>query len=384
MARKQTFKRRPNKAGTVVKLSGKRRRPWCAKITTGKDIITGRQIQTVLGTFETWDEADDALTLYRLGQKNKITDQEAESLAPDTFQKLVDQREKNMPTFSELYNKVYDDYISKLSDSTQRRYKACYKRLKEIHDFKINKLSLAVLQRVFDKHKDKVSKDSLSDTKILVKKVFEQAIISGAITRDDNLTEYINVSTDYKKTEIVHTSFTIDEIKTLYKDNTFESKLILIYIFTGARPSELLNISRDRFHIDEICRDDGETKKVSYIIAGIKTPTGQDRIIPIHDTVKPFIIEILGNNDTFMPYTQKVPYEAYKRDIFYPTMERLNMNHLPHDTRHTFGTLAELYRLDNYMVKKILGHKFQDLTKDVYTHVMVNKLNEEIKKIKVL
>ena len=92
MARKQTFKRRPNKAGTVIKLSGKRRRPWCAKITTGKDIITGRQIQTVLGTFETWDEADDALTLYRLGQKNKITDTEAEALAPDTFQKLVDQR----------------------------------------------------------------------------------------------------------------------------------------------------------------------------------------------------------------------------------------------------------------------------------------------------
>ena len=85
-----------------------------------------------------------------------------------------------------------------------------------------------------------------------------------------------------------------------------------------------------------------------------------------------------------VPYTQKVPYEVYKRDIFYPTMKRLDMNHLPHDTRHTFGTLAELYKLDSYMVKKILGHKFQDLTKDVYTHVMVNKLNEEINKIKVL
>ena len=65
-----------------------------------------------------------------------------------------------------------------------------------------------------------------------------------------------------------------------------------------------------------------------------------------------------------MPYTQKVPYEAYKRDIFYSTMERLNMNHLPHDTRHTFGMLAELYRI---WLKKILGHKFQDLAKDVYT-----------------
>lgn len=74
----------------------------------------------------------------------------------------------------------------------------------------------------------------------------------------------------------MHTSFTIDKIKRLYKDNTFESKLILIYIFTGARPSELLNISRERFPIDEICNDNGETKKVSYLIAGIKTPIGQN------------------------------------------------------------------------------------------------------------
>ena len=70
----------------------------------------------------------------------------------------------------------------------------------------------------------------------------------------------------------MHISFTVDEIKKLYNDNTFESKLILVYIFTGARPSELLNLSKNRFHIDEICKDDGEIKKVSYIIAGIKKP----------------------------------------------------------------------------------------------------------------
>ena len=59
MARKQTFRRRPNKAGTVVKLSGKRRKPFCAKVTTGYDTLTGNQIQVSIGTFETWQEADE-------------------------------------------------------------------------------------------------------------------------------------------------------------------------------------------------------------------------------------------------------------------------------------------------------------------------------------
>lgn len=57
------------------------------------------------------------------------------------------------------------------------------------------------------------------------------------------------------------------------------------------------------------------------------------------------------------------------------------MNHLPHDTRHTFGTLFTLYKPNNYMVKKILGNKYQDLTKDVYTYTLINKLYEEMNKI---
>lgn len=46
-----------------------------------------------------------------------------------------------------------------------------------------------------------------------------------------------------------------------------------------------------------------------------------------------------------------------------------------------FGALATLYKLDNYMVKKILDHKYQDSPKDVYTHTLINKLYEEINKI---
>jgi integrase len=64
-------------------------------------------------------------------------------------------------------------------------------------------------------------------------------------------------------------------------------------------------------------------------------------------------------------------------------MKRLDMCHLPHDTRHTFSTLCELNNLNVYTVKRIMGHKFQDLTKDVYTHVLISNLYDEIQKIKV-
>ena len=39
--KRKTYGRRPNNSGTVVKLSGTRRRPYAAKVTENHDIITG-------------------------------------------------------------------------------------------------------------------------------------------------------------------------------------------------------------------------------------------------------------------------------------------------------------------------------------------------------
>lgn len=46
MPRKSRFKRRPNNTGTVVKLSGTRRKPYCARIMSDeRDILTGNKKQ---------------------------------------------------------------------------------------------------------------------------------------------------------------------------------------------------------------------------------------------------------------------------------------------------------------------------------------------------
>lgn len=81
MARKVTYKRRPNNSGTVVKLSGKRRKPYCAKITSEEyDLVTGKKKQVPIGTFETELEALNALSLYHLTVNKQINDKEAKEL----------------------------------------------------------------------------------------------------------------------------------------------------------------------------------------------------------------------------------------------------------------------------------------------------------------
>lgn len=367
MARKQTFKRRPNKAGTVVKLSGKRRKPWCAKITTGKDIITGRQIQTVLGTFETWDEADDALTLYRLGQKNKITDKEAESLAPDTFQKLLDQREKNMPTFKEIFDIIYEEELSKLSKSASAGYLSWIKHFKKIYDTKISRITLADLQDIFDN--DKAGHGTKVHMKVLASKIFEYAVIHQYISRDDNYTEYIKCGKAKESTK--HYAFTNEEIKLLIDNNSDEAKIVLIYIFTGLRASELLNIPRKNIYLNV---------DHPYLVTGSKTDAGKNRVVPIHAFIEPFVEELLVKKRKRII---DITYGNYILNIFTPLMDRLTLNHTPHDTRDTFATLCNENKVDLFIRKRVLGHKMRDITFDTYTSTVIETLYKEINKIKV-
>lgn len=384
MARKKTYGRRPNNAGTVVKLSGKRRKPYCARISSDeRDIMTGKKKQIIIGTFETKLEALNALSLYHMTVQKTLSDKEADAIDANLYNQIMQRKNAHVPTFAQLYDNVDRNYISKLSSSAKRGYAASFKRINKLHDRPITELSLKKIQSVFDELKRTTTKDSLSDSKRIVKMVFKEAIIQELISKEDDLTEYINIDTDFEGTKTVHRSFNINEISKLIEDDTYESKVILIYIFTGCRAIELLNLPKENIHIKEICNDDGVEREVSYIVAGVKTTSGKNRIIPIHKVIEPYIIEMLKKDNVLLRYPQKSPYDAFKVQLFLPLMKRLKMNHLPHDTRHTFSTLAEMYNLNEYMVKKILGHKYQDLTKDVYTHTLVNRLYTEIHKIQL-
>lgn len=366
MTRKQTFRRRPNQAGTVVKLSGKRRRPYCAKVTTGYDLLTGNQVQKSIGTFETWQEADDALTLYRLTSKKTITDKEASALAPDVFQKLVDQREKNLPTFKEIFDIIYEEDLSKLSKSSQVGYKAWIKRFKSLYNRKISQITLADLQEIFDR--DKAGHGTKSHMKVLCSKIFEYAVIHQYISRDNNYVEYIKCGDAVESKK--HYAFSNEEILTLIEEGSDIAKIVLIYIYTGLRASELLNLDRKAIYLEN---------DPPYMVAGSKTKAGKNRIIPIHPFIQEDVKRLLTcKKKRLIDFS----YQNFKAKKFYVLMDKLNMQHTMHDTRDTFATLCQTYNVDVFARKRILGHKFKDLTFDTYTDTVIEDLYNEIIKIK--
>ena len=123
---------------------------------------------------------------------------------------------------------------------------------------------------------------------------------------------------------------------------------------------------------------------------GLKTDAGKKRIVPIHPIIKPLIekrVEEAKNmgstylfNDENGQQGTHMTYDKY-RARFCKVMERLKMQHHPHEARHTFITRAKECEMNEYILKLIVGHAIRDITEKVYTHRTIEQLKAEMQKM---
>ena len=175
--------------------------------------------------------------------------------------------------------------------------------------------------------------------------------------------------------------FTDEEILRIWnsKDSVPFADMILIGIYSGWRPQEL--------SILQIADIDLEAVTMK---GGLKTDAGKNRIMPIHSIIKPLIENRMKEastlqsgylfNDENGQQGTYMTYDKYRKR-FQKVMDRLKLNHRPHETRHTFITKAKACNMDEYILKLIVEHSIEDITEKVYTHRTMEQLQEEIKKI---
>ena len=119
----------PNGYGSIIKLSGNRRKPYQVRITKGFT-DEGKQIYMYLGYFAKRDEALIALSEYNSSPYD-IT--------------------KEKTTFEELYNKWSNEHYKKVSDSAVENYSNAYRRYcKSLYKMRMKDIRLTHLQGVID------------------------------------------------------------------------------------------------------------------------------------------------------------------------------------------------------------------------------------------
>lgn len=359
-------RRRAKGSGSIYCLKGNRSKPWVASVTIGINKDSSKQVQKPIGYFKSQAEAQTALSAYELQSKGLIEENSLIKMSD------IEKPKSKCPTFKEIWDILFEEDISKLSYSSKLNNKVAFNHLKDIHHLPIDEVKMHNLKQIFDKTMEKGAGHSkLNLMKVVCAKVFNYAIKYDYIDKD--YSKHIEFTATNKKLRN-RKQFTNEEVNDLFKLNTLEAKIILTFIFTGLRPQELLNIEKNNVHLDK-----------GYMIGGLKTANGINRVIPLHELIKPFVEEFMNNDHEYLIYNYKgrKAYQEYRSLIFHPTMKKINTAHDPYDTRHTFATLCNECNLNEYLIKKMMGHSSNDLTKDVYTHATIKRLVEEVNKIKI-
>lgn len=345
----------PNGYGSISKLSGNRRKPWRVRKTNGWEIVDGKLKQKFLdiGCFET-----KALALQALAEYNN-----------DPYDLQL-----SAITLEEVYDKWSVQKYQTISNSNVKGYKAAWKLCEPIVQMRFIDIKIDHLQKIADDSGKNTP--TLKKYKVLMKALFDYAVIHGIITKDRNIVEYIDITKAGNPNALNREPFNKTEIKkiwSLYNANEYFT-VILILIYSGLRISELLNLKKTEINIEKQCFQVLESKTDSGI-----------RVVPIADKILPFFKQWLEKDSEYLictPSNQHFDYRNFYDSYWKPLMEMLNMkSHKPHDTRHTCVSLLTAAKVDERFIQKIVGHKGQNVTRQVYTHLEIEELVTEINKI---
>jgi integrase len=339
--------RLPNGYGSITKLSGKRRKPFMVRKTVGWD-DNGKQIHKVIGYYEGRKEALKALADYNTNPFNI---------------------ESSTITFSEVFEKWSNQKYNDISKSAINGYNAAFDTSKALHNIRFVDIKTMHMQNIII-NCDK-GYDTLRKIKVLYNQLFKYAMENDIVSKD--YSAFVDIG---KKTEsTTRKPFSEKEIKRLFE---MEGRIpyvdtILIMIYTGLRIGELLILKPSDIDLEN-----------KTIIGGIKTDAGKNRVIPINSKIMSFIEKRLHKNNEYLivnDLNKKMKYDNYYREKFTPIMEQLNMDHKPHDCRHTFATLMSNSDANKTAIKKIIGHSSYATTEKIYTHKDIEELRKAIELI---
>lgn len=368
-------RRLPNGFGQISEIKNRNlRNPFRAMISVGKD-ANGRPICKPLkpeSYFPTYNDAYVALVEYN---KNPY-DLEPSITVKELYEKWLPEHEKTVKStraIESAWSYCTAVYDMRVKDLRARHVKGCMEEGTSIYRGKTRTPSASMKNQI----------KSLFN--LMLDYALEYELVDRNYSRTFNLSEETIKEIVTVKQE--HIPFTDEEMDLLWQhvDDKMMVDVLLIQCYSGWRPQEISLL--------ELKDVDLENWTFS---GGMKTDAGTGRVVPIHSRIRHLVerkykeAQELGSMYLFN-YTSPsarlkstaLTYARYQKGFGMIRDElKLNPEHRPHDGRKHFVTMAKKYKLDEYAIKYMVGHKISDITEKVYTQREFEWLKEEIEKIK--
>lgn len=346
--------KRANGTGSVVKLSGTRRRPWAVKVS-GRNQY-GHVIQKIVSYHEKASEAQLALEEYNRARTS--------GTAPSV--------DKLSLTVAEVFEAWKAREYRKLKPASITSHNAAWnKRVSRFAGRKMRDLTLDELQALLDDDEDAgLSQSSINNDAFLIKALYSYSMERDIVGKD--YSKYLDIpSVGAKRPRDALNDLQLARLTQLAADGFPWADTALMLCYTGFRVSEFLQLTRFSYH-------PGEDE---YLQGGLKTSAGKNRIIPVHPKIRPYLLSWLDKGgDTIIcdEAGKAIPPMKY-REYFHTVAEQIGApDATPHWCRHTFATRLHTSKADPLTVKWLMGHSTKSDITAHYTHDTIEVLKEAI------
>jgi integrase len=338
--KKRSGSSRPNGSGSVYK----RGKTWMCAVILGYVIQedgTRKAKKVTKGGFRTKKEALDYLPILQSTPVRKI------------------------PSLMDLWcTYTASKKYQKLSDSRKEKYEIAWKKLESLWFWKIDDLTTFDLQNAVDSNADTYY--TARDLKNLLSKLYQTALPDEFVK--SNLSEYIELPDLNAKEQ---QPFQKEEITKLWNDyaaGNWWTGYILLMIYTGMMPGELLDARKS--HIDW----DGK----QIVGAGKKTAKRRETPIVLADFILPVLSDLCDHTDgdKLIRINKDRFYEVY-----YSSLERAGCRKLtPYSCRHTAATTLALENIPPSVIQQIMRHS-RYTTTEKYIHISIDPMLEAVNKL---
>lgn len=370
--------RLPNGYGSVIYLGKKRRNPYAVRVLTGyrkNKKGTSTPTYNYLGYFPRKTEALTFLGLYNANKDDSLDITNKNNIAysfnrnKSTHGSMISNN-KNQITFALCYEEL-TEYLKRLkkspAESSMRNLRFAYDKLSALHDMPMDEITTIDIENAVKSYSDK-SKSTINAIKTLLIKTYRYALKQKYVT--ENAYDLADFEYSDEKV-IVRKEIPTDELNLLWSNmDTPYVDIILIMIYTGVRANELLITENINVHLQE-----------RYFITGSKTASGKNRTIPIHKKILPLFRKYYSLENKYLisnPSGGKYSYPWFHAFIWTPVMSELQLEHTPHDTRHTLKSILDRSNANKICVDMIMGHKVKNSNDRTYIHKTLSDLIEAI------
>lgn len=354
-APRKSRKRRPNGSGTIVKLSGKRRKPFQVRVNTRIDDF-GMPKYDVLDNFPDRVSAEIALADF-----NK-----------DPYD--PNERKK---TFAEIFAAWYQWKYKKPHTAKDKKTSSqycnisAYKKCTSLYDRFMWDIRTQEMQDILDT--PEFSHAMLEHIRNLFRQMYKYCMQFELVSKDYSQYTKINKEDD----DVQGVPFTQEEMQLLWKHKDIPFvDTILIYCYSGWRINELATMPLKDIDLE-----------AHTFTGGLKNRYSRNRTVPIHSGIYDMVLQRYDEQFKSLIYhdgSQNISEPAY-RDNFNAALLAcgIRTEHTPHDCRHTFNMLLDNAGADRVTRYKLMGHKGQDINENIYSHKDIDQLKAAIELIQI-